>query len=365
MVPAARWLVVAAVALATVAAPTLVRAVPPAQSDVTARALVGQIRHAYGTGWSGEVSSQGSLSVPITASTFSGVARLLGQRSNLRVWWRSPTNWRIDRLRGTGESDIVRDGGLVVRWNYEANKVNFTPYSPIRLPDDADIVPVSLAHRMLSGSSSKELSRIPARRIVGRSAPGVRLVPADKRSTISRVDIWADQASGLPLRVDVYGASKVHPVLSTQLTSLTRKMPSAADANFELSPTIDFSRGVALDDAAGANAFAPFAPPDEVAALPRLGNAEDFGAVGVYGRGPTAILAVPLRDYVAGGLRTQLRKSPQSHDFGTSIALEIGPLSVLLADVAGGHFLVAGTVTPATLRLAARNLAAGVTRTSR
>jgi hypothetical protein len=366
MVPAVRWLLVAAVAAGLASAPTLVRALPAEDSDVGAAALATSIREAHDLAWSGEVRSQGSLEVPVTGSVLGGVPRLLGERSDLRVWWRGPEDWRVDRLRSTGESDLLRDGGLVVRWNYEANKAGFAPYSPIRLPDDADLVPVELAHRMLAGAQASELSRLPARRIVGHSAAGLRLVPADERSTIARVDIWADTATGLPLRVDVYGdTQRRRPVLSSEVTAVTMHRPSKEETNFHLSPSIDFSRGVALDDAAGANAFAPFLPPEEVAALPRLGNADDFGAVGVYGRGPTAILAVPLRDFVAGGLRSQLRKSPASTDYGTSIALEIGPLSVLLADVAGGHFLVAGTVTPATLRLAARDLEKGVRRTTR
>jgi hypothetical protein len=365
MVPAVRWLVVAAVALGLAAAPAVGRVIPARSSDVSASTLAHRIRAAHSMGWSGEVASQGALAVPISASAFSSVARLLGQRTDLRVWWRGPTNWRVDRLRSTGESDLVRDGGLIVRWSYEDNKVNFTPYSSIRLPDDADIVPDELAHRMLSGARASELSRLPSRRIAGHSAAGLRLVPSDPRSTITRVDIWADEGSGLPLQVDVYGVGKSHPVLSTRLISVSLHEPSPKQANFELSSGLDFSRGIALDDAAGANAFAPFVPPARVAGLPRLGDTLDFGAVGVYGRGPTAILAIPLRDFVARGLRTELRKSQDSRDEGNRIALEIGPISVLLANVAKGHFLIAGTVTPTTLLAAAKDLESGVQRTSR
>ena len=167
-------------------------------------------------------------------------------------------------------------------------------------------------------------------------------------------------------QITVFGkGGKTRPVLSSRLISVNLTKPTAKEANFALSSGLDFSRGVALDDAAGANAFAPFVPPTEVAKLPRLGDALDFGAVGVYGRGPTAILAIPLRDFVARGLRTELRKSTSSRDEGSRIALEIGPISVLLADVAGGHFLIAGTVTPATLLAASKDLETGVQRTSR
>jgi hypothetical protein len=365
MVPALRWLAVAAVAITVAAAPTLVRAVPPRGSDVSAVALASRIRADYGRGWSGEVASTGYLQLPITTSTFSGVARLLGQRTELRVWWRGPKDWRVDRLRSTGESDLAVDGGLEVTWSYETRKVRVLPYSSVRLPDDSDVVPTSLAHRMLSGARPSELSRLPSRRIAGRSAAGLRLVPSDRRSTIGRVDIWAD-STGVPLRVDVYAAhADRQPVLSTRMVTFDPGRPSTDQAHMHLDPRLSFTRGEAVDEAAGANVFAPFAPPDEVAGLPRLGDPTYFGAVGVYGRGPTALLAIPLRDFVAGQLRDQLSRSSRSRDDSAGVALEVGPVSILLTDVADGHFLVVGTVTPATLVAAARDLAHGVRRTAR
>lgn len=364
MVPWARWLVVAAVALALAAAPLVTHALPTRQSDISAVRLADRIRGSTDVGWSGEVRSLGSLKVPLTGSTFGGVARLLGEETDLRVWWRSATNWRLDRMRVTGESDLVRDGGLIVRWNYEDNRVNFTPYSPIRLPDDVDVVPSALAARLLSGAKATELTRLPARRVAGRSAAGLRLVPADARSTISQVDVWADEASGLPLRVEVYGepAGGI-AILSTELISLDLKRPSKARADFQLSPNLGFSRGVALDEAAGANAFAPFEPPDTLIDLPRRGAAEDFGAVGVYGRGPTAILAVPLRGSTARGLHDQIAKSKDARETGNTIALEVGPISVRLVDGERANFLLTGTVTPETLAQAGIELVRTVRRT--
>jgi hypothetical protein len=366
MVPGVRWLVVAAVAVVLVSAPTLVRAIPPDGSSVGARALADRIRAAQDTGWTGEVRSHGALAVPISNSAFSGIARLLGEDTDLRVWWRTSTDWRVDRLRGTGESDLAVDGGLAVRWSYETRKVSVLPYSAIRLPEDSDIVPVSLAHRMLSGAKDSELSRLPSRRIAGHSAAGLRLVPSDHRSTIGRVDIWADDTTAIPLRVDVYAAGKPRvPIVSTQVVSFDSSRPSTKETHLDLAPGLSFSRGVSLDEAAGANAFAPFVPPARLVGLARLGDPVDFGAVGVYGRGPTAILAIPLRGYVARGLRDQMRKSATSREVGNGVALEVGPISILLSDIAHGHFLITGTVTPATLQAASRDLDRSVQRISR
>ena len=355
---------VAAVALGVASAPWVTHAAPTRQTNVSAVRLAQQIDHASDLGWSGEVRSLGSVQVPLSGSTFGGVARLLGERTDLRVWWRNSDSWRIDRIRTTGESDLVRDGGLMVRWSYEDDQASFTPYSPIRFPDDVDIVPSAIAARLLSGARPQELSRLPAERVAGRSAAGLRLVPSDPRSTISHVDVWADEVSGLPLRVKVYaGPAGAVPIVSTELVSLDLEKPSRAEASLRLSHSLHVSRGVALDAAAGANAFAPFVPPNSVAGLRRRGNAADFGAVGVYGRGPLAVLAIPLRESAFAGLRAQLRRSRTSRDTGDGVAMEVGPLSVLLQHARSGNFLLAGTVTPATLETAAADLAAGVVRT--
>ncbi len=178
------------------------------------------------------------------------------------------------------------------------------------------------------------------------------------------MDVWADVSSGLPLRVKVYGAPAGGvPVLDTRLDSLELGEPSAEETDFRLSPTLDFSRGVALDEAAGADTFAPFLPPGSVAGLARLGEPDDYGAVGVYGRGPTALLAIPLRPWVAERLHDQLAKSRDSFDTGSSISLEVGPISVRLVEDGSTSFLLTGTVTPETLSEASTDLLRDVRRT--
>ncbi len=362
MVPGARWLVVVALAVGLASAPLVPRVLPAQETNISAARLVERIDAADG-GWSGEVRSQGSLQVPLGGATFGGVSRLLGEETQLRVWWRDRDNWRIDRLRTTGESDLVRNGGLTVRWNYEENRVSFTPYSPIRLPDDVDVVPSELAGRLLAGARPEELSRLPARREAGRDAAGVRLTPGDERSTISRVDVWADLESGLPLRVKVYDDPVGVPILDTRVTRLSLGEPAPSRTDFQLASTLDFSRGVALDDAAGANAFAPLEVPDSVAGLPRQGRPEDFGAVGVYGRGPTAVLAVPLRSSLTERFRDQLERSRDAVVSGSTVSLEVGPISVRLVEGDRVSFLLTGTVTPGTLSDAAVDLLRDVRRT--
>ncbi|MBV9830456.1 MAG: hypothetical protein JOZ82_02595, partial [Marmoricola sp.] len=162
-----------------------------------------------------------------------------------------------------------------------------------------------------------------------------------------------------------YAAHSSRPILSTQVVSFDASRPSSAQAHMHLDPGLSFTRGQAVDEAAGANVFAPFVQPDEVAGLPRLGDPTYYGAVGVYGHGPTALLAIPLREFVADQLRDQLRRSPQATEDPEGVSLAVGPISILLTDVAHAHFLVLGTVTPQTLLTVAHDLAHGVHRTVR
>jgi len=153
------------------------------------------------------------------------------------------------------------------------------------------------------------------------------------------------------------------PILDTRLDSLDIGEPAATETDFQLSPSLDFSRGVALDEAAGANAFAPFAPPDSIADLPRRGRPEDFAAVGIYGRGPMAVLAVPLRSWVADRLHDQLARSREARVVGATVALEVGPISVRLIEGERANFLLVGTVTPEALTQAGLDLVRDVRRT--
>jgi outer membrane lipoprotein-sorting protein len=354
-----RWLLVVVVA-ALVTTPLALGHLRPAQAtSLSATELLAMVHRSAGAGWSGEVHTQGALQVPVSDS-FSGVTRLLGDETTLRVWWRDSKHWRVDRTRASGESDLVRNGDATSTWSYESEKVTFTPYSTIRLPDESDVLPSTLAARLLSGAQPRELARIRDRRVAGIASAGLRLVPADPRSTIARVDVWVDEKSGLPTQVEVYADGRRQPVLSTEVTALHVGTPAASTVAFHVAAGVRVEHRRALDEAAGANAFAPFQPPAVVAGLPRRGSGADLGAVGIYGRGPTALIAFPLRTEIAIDLRKQLLRSKKTHETDAGVGIEAGPLSVLLTRGVHAAYLLTGTVTPETLVAAAADLRTGV-----
>lgn len=355
MKPALRWALVALVTVGVLAPAVLHRTLPASASPRSAVALAAVAEHSTDLAWSGEVRSRGTLAVP-DVGDFGGVARLFGQESDLRVWWHDPEHWRVDRTRTQGESDLIRSTDRVVRWSYESKRATTTRYSSIRLPDETDVLPSSLAHRLLDGAKPDELSRLPARRVDGHSAAGLRFSPSDPRTTLDHLDLWLDEKGGLPLLAEVYADNTALAVLTSQVSDLSRSTPSLDRTRFAFPKGIRVTTSYAIDDAAGANAFAPFQPPESVAGLPRRGDQR--GGVGVYGRGPTSLIVIPLRRKIGSQVYRQLQKSPAATTYGDgSIGLAVGPLGIRLRGSGRGLFLLTGFVTPATLSRASADLA--------
>ena len=336
----ARWLVVLLTAAAFVAAPLLVNVQPAAQSDISSTELADRIQQSADLGWSGFVETSGTLQVP-DSDSFATLVQLLGEDSRLRVWWRSADDWRVDRIR----------------WVFESETATYSPVSKIRLPDASDLLPPTFARALLQGVRESELSRLPARRIAGIDAPGLRLVPDESATTVGRVDIWADLGSGLPLQVELYGLGEERPVLTTTLRELALGEPPAANTDFTPAEGVQVNYQPSVDVAAAANAFAPYDLPASLAGLGSR-DGQDPGAVGIYGRGPTTLIVLPLRGQVAGTLGRQLRDrgSAQFTDVGT--LAPVGPVRLLITPFRGRRsaFLLAGTVTSETLQQAGAEL---------
>ena len=356
----ARWLVVLLTAVALVATPIVIGTRPAPPSDITAAELAGQVRQSADVAWSGYVETSGTLQVPDNES-FATLAQMLGENTKLRVWWRSADDWRVDRIRSTGETDLFRQHGYTIRWVFESETATYSPVSKIRLPDASDLLPPTLARQLMHGARDDELSRLPTRRVAGVDAPGLRLAPDEPATTIAHVDIWTEPGSGLPLQVELYGVGEQRPVLTTTLLELSLNEPTAETTDFTPAKGVQVNYEESVDVAAAANAFAPYDLPTSLAGL-HSRDGQDPGAVGIYGRGPTTLIALPLRRQVAGPLRRQLsdRGTAQFTDVGT--LAPVGPVGLLITPFRGrrGTFLLAGTVNSETLQRAAAELLTGL-----
>jgi hypothetical protein len=357
-----RWLIVVATAAALVVTPLAVNARPSSPVSISAAELAARIQASGGVAWSGFVESSGALQVP-DSDSFASLAQLLGEDNDLRVWWRSADDWRVDRIRSTGETDLFRQGQESVRWVFESETATIAPVSKVRLPDASDLLPPTLARSMLQGARPEELSRLPSRRVAGINAPGLRLIPQEAATTVGHVDLWADPATGLPLRVEIFGIGDQRPVVTTTLRDVDRAAPAPSATRFVPAEGVTINYDESVDVAAAANAFAAYDLPASLGGLDSRSGA-DPGAVGIYGRGPTVLIAIPLRGQVARPLRDRLRSSADARETVAGTLAPVGPIGLLVTrrrfdpQRQGGSFLVAGTVSPETLERAAAELLA-------
>jgi hypothetical protein len=352
-----RWAVVVGGVAVLVALPAAIGALPAHRSNIGADQLLARIRGSAETPYQGYAESTGGLALPVTQQ-FKDVADLFGETSQLRAWYRGPRDWRIDTITVAGESDVHASPAGTWTWDYESNRATWTSGvrpPDARLPIAADLLPTNLARRLLSEADAGRVSRLPAKRIAARSAPGLRLVPHEPGSTIDHVDVWADERTGLPLRVDVHGSGTT--VLSTRFLDFSTHLPSRSDTAFVPPPTAHILTLDAPDVAAEINQFGRITPPPSLGGLARNPALPAFGSIGVYGSGVTELAAVPLPDEVAFSLYRQLEDTAATGKYG--LTLSVGPLSMLLTnlDVSGGSWLLTGTVTPELLSRAASELA--------
>jgi hypothetical protein len=355
-----RWLVVLCGVSALLVLPTVIAAIPAGQTDIAARELLARITHPHAAGYSGFAESSGGLAVPVTRQ-FSSVTDLLGGNTQMRVWWRGEQNWRVDTIDLSGESDTQVGPSGTWTWDYESNSATWTEQNTsvdVRLPAAGDLLPTNLARRLLSQASPDEVSRLPSKRIAGRSAPGLRLRPGMPQSTIDRVDMWVDRATGLALRVDIYGKGSGR-VLTSRFLDFSTHTPPLSDADFSPPAGARIRTQSEPDLIAAIDRFALVAAPAELGGFARNSAIPPLGAIGVYGTGVTEFAVVPLPDRVTFSVQEQLKSVASSTPDG--LAMAIGPLSLLLTkpDQNGLSWLLTGTVTLPTLSAAAKQLPSG------
>ncbi|MGA8996232.1 MAG: hypothetical protein WB441_18190, partial [Nocardioidaceae bacterium] len=357
MTAARRWCLVALGVLVLVSAPFVVRARPVPQPTTAAATLAERVVDSRRQPFTGYVESVGAVALPDN-NALSSLTGLLGRTHQVRVWWRDPSTWRVATVRTTGETDLVHRGDGTVRWVYESKRATKTSDVPVRLPTTVDLLPHELARRLLAGARRTELSRLPTRRVAGRVAPGLRLTPADPQSSVRHVDAYVDRETGVPLAVAVFARGSDRAALSSRFVDFSPGAPDAATLRF--SPPHDASLRVdrVVDLASAADRFAARVPPSTLAGLAR--RPPGAGSVGVYGRGPTLLIAVPLWHRTYHRVRDDLEGQPTVRELDQGLLLGAPPMRLLLStpEANGTSWLLAGTVTRRALLRAAGELVA-------
>ncbi len=346
--PGARWRYATVLVVVAVLAglPALVGAIPVDAKRESMASLLARIRASDTVAYSGLASSSGRLNIP-DLGTGHDVIDLLSRTNRLRAWVAGPAHYRVDRVTFGAESDIYRDGRGVWTWDSDRRIAQFTVSAPqVPLPGPQDALPANLARRLLEQASAKDVAPVAARRIAGRTALGLIWHPKDKKSLVGQVNVWADQATGLPLAVDVREVGSTGRAFSTSFLELSLKAPSKARLTFDPShdptATVENSEGVANDIG-----LARFELPPTLAGLPLRSQMKPL--VGTYGRGVALVAVSDLGDpQSAMAIRAQIdspSRPPILGKFGQGSLIQAPLLTGLVfATQDSGYFLL-GTVT--------------------
>ncbi len=363
--PTWRWGAVAAGVAALMALPALAGALPARDSGRSAEELLAKVRASGTVGWSGYGESRGTLVLP-DVRELSDLGDLVGGTTRVRAWWRGPREWRVNALSLVGETDTTRDRGGGWTWHSaDRRALRLVGDLDVRLPAAADLLAPTLGRR-LAGTEDVTVRRLPARRVAGMSAAGLRLVPRQPAlTTVHRVDLWVEPDSGLPLQVEVrvpgHGGAEGGETdegeiaLQAGLLEVDLAPPAQERTRFSPPARAQVTRVDAPDLAAAADRFAPYVLPDELAGLPRRPRSalSVGGGVGTYGDGFTAVALVPLPEDLARSIIRRVDPGGNAEQAAVSTPLVSGLIG---RDGRGRAFLAAGTVPPSTLSAALAQL---------
>lgn len=355
-----RWAVVLVGVVALAVLPSIVGSLPVARGESSAATLLTRILRSGKTPHSGYAESSGGLALPVSGQ-LNSLTELLGGHTQQRVWWRGAQDYRIDTVTTTGETDVHASPRGNLTWDYESGRVTFSDIDQarVRLPVAADLLPSELGRRLLGGALASEVTTLPSRRVAGRAASGLRLRPASATASIDHVDIWADDASAIPLYVTVFAKGDPLPAMFSTFLDFSATMPPASDTAFDLPPTARITPAPRFDLVRFIDLLSGVPLPDHLGSDRRTDTALGTGSIGIYGRGITQYAVLQLPDRTNDSLREQL---PAAKLVGPDerVTMTVGPLSLVITapDDADRSWLLVGTVTVGGLGKAADELAA-------
>ena len=355
-----RWVVVLGVVVALLALPAAVDALPAQRSSVGPDDLVTKIEASAGQPYHGYAEGHGGLRLPELPGA-ADLSTLTSDTSRIRVWYESPNRWRTDLLYSGGERDRYGTAEGTWTWDSGTHRAVFLEgATQLRLPIPVDLTPPDLGRRLVAAAQPDEITSIPARRIAGHDADGIRIRPATKDSTVETIDLWADPATGLPLRIEVTAKGRSEPSLETGFLELDQH---AVDPNLlSFTPPPGARRRSQgsndLDLVQAIERYSETKLPDSLAGLPR--RTDVANAAATYGEGfdVVGVLALP-QEFVTDTLRSL---TTSKRPWGQTVALVQTPLvNGMIFVVRDTAFIVGGPVSVAALdRVAADIVKQGI-----
>ena len=360
-----RWSVTAAGVAILCLLPAVVAAWPVrAASGIGPGELRDRVLASVNQPYSGYVTTDGRLRLPALPA-LEDVRGLFSGSARLRAWYASSSSWRVAELTATGERDTYRTVAGQYSWDYERNLVTELLGDPsVWLPGTSDVVPPVLARRLLGAGG--HLDPLPARRVAGVEAAGLRLTPDDPDTAIAWVDVWADPRTGLPVHVEVAGESAADPVFTSRFLEVRQAAPDPAALTPAAPPGAGFATTTPADSAEALGNVLNAQLPDTLVGKARspIAFAEGVTGAGVYGTGFSTLVVVGL----PGRLGRQTLEAARDNGAAEiplagaqGYELRAAPLAALVVHRPGDRsyrrtWLLTGLVDPQLLRRAAAEL---------
>src|SRR5205807_2397063 len=148
-------------------------------------------------------------------------------------------------------------------------------------------------------------------------------------------DIWADPATGLPLRVAVTGRGARDPFLVTRFLQVSMRAPDPGVLELPAgNATTSFSTSDPTDLLDTLSTVNPGALPDRLAGQERT-DLGDLGGIGAYGTGLARFLVLPVprrTGFDAMRRATRGGGAPLTFPYGEGVLITTPLLSVLAMD---------------------------------
>jgi hypothetical protein len=382
-----RWLVAGGAVAVLVALPGLAGAVPARDRPVGADELLGRVLGSERVAYQGYAEARAGLGLPDVPRAGRVVA-LLGETTRMRAFVAGPEAWRVDELTPIGERDLYRTGWGTWQWDSgERRAVATRGEAAVRFARPADLLPPELGRRVAAAAGAGEVTRLGARRVAGVHALGLRIVPRSAGTTVARADLWADPATGLPVRVELTARTPAEyarracvgpvdgspcanatpilgrgsggqrePIVTSAFLDLELGPPDPANVRFTVPADADVQHNEAPDLARAIDRFSPFVLPGRLDGRAR--RTEVASAASTYGRGfeLVAVVAFPAR--FSPRTRAFLERAPaRAGAWGEASVIATPLLNGMIFEHQGIAYALAGTVTQPVLDQVAADLA--------
>ncbi len=266
-----------------------------------------------------------------------------------RLWIAKDGHVRLELQSEKGDTQILYDGQSIELYDAATN----TLYRYTLPPRTTSSTSTPAQHEAPSAAQIEEaitnlsrhanVSEAMPTDVAGQPTYTARISPKEGGSLFGGVELSFDAANGVPLRAAVYSSSSASPVIELAATEVS--YGPVAESVFEFTPP----PGATIHDVKSSTAGSS-APSNSEADKPTITT---------HGHGPTTIVLAEdvVKAGASGSSQDPLEGLPQVKINGVNaseLSTELG--TVLSFERSGVRYLVAGSLTPATIEAFARGL---------